>query len=972
MPTRINHLQLKLLLPFLVVLLTISTIFAQQTDTTKLCGSEISHEQLMNSSNQGFKTRYRKFAAFAKDYVQGLTILSRDSGIADDRSFVITIPVVVHIVSSPGMPFISDAQVNSQIDALNRDFRKMNADATTIPSAFAPLAADCHIEFRLAVRGPGCVPTTGITRTSTTVAAFATPATESEYHELAFNPVKSTAAGGHDAWSSQKYLNIWVCNFERSGLLGYSSFPTDLPEVDGVAMSYRAFGTIGTVAAPFNLGRVTVHEVGHWLNVFHIWGDDWNPATPSVIRCDGSDEVDDTPNQGKPNNSIVCPTFPTTSACGSIVGDMYMNYMDYTTDPCRKMFTIGQSQRMDATLYGARLAILSSDALTPVSAAGDLYMQDFANYPVAPGIYVTDDGTEPSGSTVIQDMAHSQDIWIRPNLEVTPIEEHRDPVYRPASSLSPNYVYVKVRNRGCTGASLSGNLKLYWTHASSGSLVWPTAWNGSDPRTGGTIGTPTPVTVAPGVSTVVRFEWYPPNPADYLIPGTSLAESKHFCLLARLETSSTPPYGMSYPEVAGDINALWQNVNNNNNIVWKNIAVENEATGLGTTTTFVAGNSSNNMIMSKFYFRTIENIHQQHLLKYGNVIIKLGTDLYNKWKLGGKKSSGVTELNDSSLLIRSKDAWIDSLKFNPKEVYGMKVNFQYAKKIPFGNARSLEFKIEQTAYDSTGQEIKVGTETYNIKSLNWEPNINRIRVKLRGLLEGTYRAEIALMLDSLRTKGLIPIVTPYQAPQFLPVNNPVLEVIDPAVLQVSGPQAITDWVWIELRDSLDNKKVLSTRSALIRRDGEIVDLDGVSPLSFRNLPNGGYYIVLRHRNHLGIMTAGTRHLTGNDTTSIDFTKPTTLTYGSKAQKTVGNITVMWAGNANGDGTIKYNGSSNDKTFILSKVGLTTPNKVLVIYDGADTNLDGSVKYNGAANDKNVILANVGLTTPNNIIVQQLP
>ena len=151
-----------------------------------------------------------------------------------------------------------------------------------------------------------------------------------------------------------------------------------------------------------------------------------------------------------------------------------------------------------------------------------------------------------------------------------------------------------------------------------------------------------------------------------------------------------------------------------------------------------------------------------------------------------------------------------------------------------------------------------------------------------------------------------------------------------------------------------------------------MDLDGVSPVAFHNLPDGGYYIVLRHRNHLGVMTAGTTHLTGKDTASVDFTKPTTLTYGTKAQKNLGNIMAMWAGNANGDGTIKYNGASNDKIFILSKVGLTTPNNVLVIYDAADTNLDGSVKYNGAGNDKNLILANVGLITSNNIIVQQLP
>ena len=278
---------------------------------------------------------------------------------------------------------------------------------------------------------------------------------------------------------------------------------------------------------------------------------------------------------------------------------------------------------------------------------------------------------------------------------------------------------------------------------------------------------------------------------------------------------------MSHPEGTGDINVLWENVSNNNNIVWKNVSVTPEDTREGTISTLIAGNYSKKTVTSKFYFKAPENIHKQHFLTYGNVIIKMASGLYNKWKQGGKKSFGVTELSDSSLLIRSKDAWIDSLKFNFKEIYSMRVNFQYSKKIPFGDARKLEFIIEQVGYDGIGQEYKIGTESYHIKSLNLDPGtpIREIRVQLRAVLEGTYRNEIAMMLDGLRIGGVIPIVTPYRDVHFTPVNNPVLEVIDPDVLQVSGPQAITDWIWIELRDSIDNKKVVSTRSALIRRMG---------------------------------------------------------------------------------------------------------------------------------------------------------
>ena len=124
MPTRFNQLQIKFLLPFLVGLLAMNTLFAQQTDSIQQCGSEFSYEQLMNSSNQEFRTRYRKLDNFTKNYIKRLDSLTRNAGIADDRSSVIVIPVVVHVVYNTPSQYISDAQVQSQIDALNRDFRE--------------------------------------------------------------------------------------------------------------------------------------------------------------------------------------------------------------------------------------------------------------------------------------------------------------------------------------------------------------------------------------------------------------------------------------------------------------------------------------------------------------------------------------------------------------------------------------------------------------------------------------------------------------------------------------------------------------------------------------------------------------------------------------------------------------------------------------------------------------------------------
>lgn len=152
------------------------------------------------------------------------------------------IPVVVHIIHRGGRENISDQQIKSQIDVLNRDFRKKNLDVSKVPAPFSPLAADAGIEFALASRDPDGAPTTGITRTQTTVARFGPD-----------NKMKFTAQGGHDAWDTARYLNIWVCpelNEGPSTLLGYAQFPGGLPATDGVVVVHNGFGTTGTAVAP--------------------------------------------------------------------------------------------------------------------------------------------------------------------------------------------------------------------------------------------------------------------------------------------------------------------------------------------------------------------------------------------------------------------------------------------------------------------------------------------------------------------------------------------------------------------------------------------------------------------------------------------------------------------------------------------------------------------------------------------------
>ena len=274
---------------------------------------------------------------------QALQFAAQQAGTAQRSTAAIsvTIPVVVHVLYSTTAENISDAQIASQIAVLNEDFHKLNADAGSVPAAFAGLAADPGIQFVLAKRTPAGVATTGIERKSSTTASWGTA-----------DKIKKASTGGLDAWDASKYLNLWVGTI-GGGILGYAQFPGGAAATDGVVISPVYFGRTGTVTSPYNLGRTASHEVGHWLNLNHIWGDDSG-------ACTGTDNVADTPNQGAENYGK--PVFPHVSCSNGPNGDMFMNYMDYVDDNAMFMFSTGQSSRMNALFAagGARVGLLTS------------------------------------------------------------------------------------------------------------------------------------------------------------------------------------------------------------------------------------------------------------------------------------------------------------------------------------------------------------------------------------------------------------------------------------------------------------------------------------------------------------------------------------------------------------------------------------------------------------------------------------
>lgn len=280
-----------------------------------------------------------------------------------------TIPIVFHIVFSNTTENISDLQIRSQIDILNRDFAFMSENATRVPDEFQVLGSDANIRFCLASVDPNGNPTTGITRTMTQVARIGSRQESNGRQSIHYD-----IYGGKDAWDPERYVNVWVGDIE--GLLGRATFPGMAPhsEEDGVVIDPEFVGALGLASQsdPFDRGHTLTHELGHYFGLFHIWGQ-------GAGGCDTDDLIEDTPEQE--TFYLDCPDYPQHS-CGT--SNMFMNFMDFTNDRCLALFTRGQVTRMQAVLMGLRSSLLVNDDACAPPDSGKIHLED-AQLFYAPG-----------------------------------------------------------------------------------------------------------------------------------------------------------------------------------------------------------------------------------------------------------------------------------------------------------------------------------------------------------------------------------------------------------------------------------------------------------------------------------------------------------------------------------------------------------------------------------------------------------
>lgn len=269
-----------------------------------------------------------------------------------------------------------------------------------------------------------------------------------------------------------------------------------------------------------------------------------------------------------------------------------------------------------------------------------------------------------------------------------------------------------------------------------------------------------------------------------------------------------------------------------------------------------------------------------------------------------------------------------------------------------------DWQVEQPGVVAEGPRVPVTAEVQE-----------SVVFPLKVALEGPYDGGTGLMNDALRTKGLIPSSEPFTVAGFTHQGGGGGEALLPSLLEATGPEAIVDWVLVELRSAAQPTQVVATKSAMVKRSGQVVAHDG-GALRFP-VEHGSYHVAVRHRNHLGAMTATPLTL-DHQSSLVDLSSPTTATWGTQARKQTGGVMLLWSGNVQRDTKVMYTGENNDRDPILARIGGVVPTESVTGYHPEDVNLDGNVRYTGEDNDRDPILINIGGVVPTQTRTEQLP
>lgn len=331
-----------------------------------------------------------------------------------------------------------------------------------------------------------------------------------------------------------------------------------------------------------------------------------------------------------------------------------------------------------------------------------------------------------------------------------------------------------------------------------------------------------------------------------------------------------------------------------------------------------------------------------------NLASQLNGDINLNWSLGGDKVIGLSVV-DSSLAKNASAVPLCRVKY---------------------------FSLTGTQICITGIQDIVNNDANNVNTVIGGGCLtvtNVVALNAKVFLEGPYNSGTQLMGDALRSAGLVPTVEPYTALGFAQAGGGGGETVNPDVFNVTGNNAIVDWVLLELRSTTAPYAIIATKCALVQRDGDVVGLDGTSSVIIQQPPSS-YRIAVRHRNHLGAMTNAAVALSTTPAT-IDLRSTGTATYGTQATKAIGSNMALWAGNVFRDGSvslIKYTGTDSDRDKVLQVIGGVVPTNSVTGYYREDVNMDGVVKYTNTANDRDPILVNIGGTVPTNTRAEQLP